>query len=160
MSFPYKIKYFDNVLLFNTFSESARKFIENLGPLFKRIADFHDDSSKANNSKSEKIRIVVLDSGIDRMDPKIRAAILDDRINSIQSKSFIGPSDDLQDTHGHGTHVTKLLLNTAQAAEIYIGKVFAEKTINDELMSGITEVRISPILASSSLQQFNITRHC
>lgn len=122
-------------------------------PLFDRIARFQEKSKEANNSNAEKIRIAVLDSGIDERDQKIRAAIFSKRIKKIQSKSFVGSSDeDLQDTHGHGTHVTKLLLDTAQAAEIYVGKVFTERNIKDEFMSGIAKVKFGSCSASASLQ--------
>lgn len=120
--------------------ESARKFLHNLKHLFGRIGDFHEDSHWANASEPKRIRVAVLDSGIDQKDPMILGAIREGRINRTESRDFVNPKDQsLQDAHGHGTHVTRLLLNVAQAAEIYIGRVFAKSTLNDELMNGIAE---------------------
>jgi hypothetical protein len=85
---------------------------------------------------------VVLDSGMDETDPRIRAAMKYERINRQRSKSFVGQPDQWQDTHGHGTHVTRLLLETAPASEIIMGKICTGKMINDEFMPRIAEVRL------------------
>lgn len=93
--------------------------------------------------KREKIRIAVLDSGVDDTNPKIRGAMRFNRINKLRSRSFVGRPDEwLQDTYGHGTHVTQLLLRTAPAAEIYVGKICAGKVINNEYMPGIAKVSL------------------
>jgi subtilisin family serine protease len=90
-----------------------------------------------------KIRICVLDSGVDDADSAINRAIRYERINVARSKTFVSPTDDWQkDTHGHGTHVTSLLLKAAPAAEIYVGKICTSKIINDEFMPGIAKVGV------------------
>lgn len=79
----------------------------------------------------------MLDSGIDQNDQKIRKADLVGRIK--EGKSWI-KSPYNQDAYGHGTHVTRLLLETAPAADIYIAKICNDKLINNEFMQGIAEV--------------------
>lgn len=85
-----------------------------------------------------KIRIAVLDSGIDERDPTIRGALASLRIKKM--KNFVGESTSCEDTYGHGTHVTKLLLRTARAAEIYVAKICNSKLINHDFMEGIAKV--------------------
>ena len=119
---------------------SAAKFLEDLKPFFDKISKLRKPISLTNSLVHEKIRIVVLDSGVDDTDPKIRFAIKFKRINENKSKSFVGRPHEWQDTHGHGTHVTRLLLETAPAAEIYVGKICTGKMINDKCLPGIAQV--------------------
>jgi len=119
---------------------SASSFLNDLDHFFRKIKTLRNDISLAQYPAHEKIRITVLDSGVDDTDPMIRPAIKFGRI-STHSKSFVGRPDEWQqDTYGHGTHVTQLLLKTAPAAEIYVGKICTGKVINDEFMPGIAKV--------------------
>jgi hypothetical protein len=133
---------------------SASSFLNDLDPFFRKIKTLHGDViSLAQHPIRERIRIAVLDSGVDDTDSMIRAAIKFGRINTQRSKSFVGRPDEWQqDTHGHGTHATQLLLKTAPAAEIYIGKICTGKVINDEFMPGIAKVGLplSPLLVIST----------
>lgn len=94
--------------------------------------------------RQDRIRIAVLDSGVDETDTKIRSAIKFGRINVGGSKSFVGRSDQWQDSHGHGTHIVRILLETAPRAEIFVGKICTGKMINDEFMPGIAKVSYFP----------------
>ncbi|SPN98624.1 uncharacterized protein DNG_01669 [Cephalotrichum gorgonifer] len=115
---------------------SAQKFLNNLEPFFREIMCLRNpQDSLANLSDHERIRIAVLDSGVDHEDPMIRVAAQTKRIKV--RKSFI--SQDWQDYYGHGTHVTRLLLKTAPSAEIYVGKICDNKVMNEESMSGIAK---------------------
>lgn len=80
----------------------------------------------------------MLDSGVDRNDPKIKNAQRYGRIKG--GSSWVGSSYD-QDNYGHGTHVARFLLETAPAAELYIAKICDNKFINGEFMPGIVKVR-------------------
>jgi hypothetical protein len=96
-----------------------------------------------------KIRIAVIDSGVNESDPMIRGAIRSGRIAEL--KSWVGDSGQYlagqkdqasyHDIYGHGTHITRLLLEAAPEAKIYVAKICHKKTINDEFMSGIAKVR-------------------
>lgn len=96
----------------------------------------------------ERIRIVVLDSGVDAGDDVIRGAIKQKRI--VARKSWVGNDEDHHDTYGHGTHVVRLLRKTAPTADIYVGKICNGKYINDEFMPGIAKVGYSCLLQPCS----------
>jgi hypothetical protein len=130
------------------YSIAGERFIADLKPFFDTIRNLHITSTIGLTQlhSKEKVRIVVLDSGVDLNDSKIKFAIKFGRIND-RSRSFVGRPEDLQDTHGHGTHIAKLLLETAPCAEIFIGKICTGKMINDEFMPGIAEVSPASSLA-------------
>jgi len=94
--------------------------------------------------RQRKIRIAIIDSGLDKKNSHIRG------VNSSQrpgegsrikgSRSWIGGENDVLDTFGHGTVVAYLLLKIAPAAEIYIARVSEGKTIPKENVGYIAEV--------------------
>ncbi|RYP66887.1 hypothetical protein DL771_007544 [Monosporascus sp. 5C6A] len=83
----------------------------------------------------EKIRIAVLDTGIDPTDTMIKPAML--RIKD--KRSWVGSPENCVDNYGHGTHVTRLLIKMAPAAEIYVAKITDNKNVDPEDMSRIAE---------------------
>lgn len=111
-----------------------------LQPFLRMIHSVRESVKPCEPIKKE-IRIAVLDSGIDDHQPHMRSAIATSRINFRLSKSFVGDPDSWQeDSYGHGTHVTQLLLKTAPAAEIVIIKICTDKIIDAEGMPRIAEV--------------------
>lgn len=86
----------------------------------------------------EKIRIAVLDTGIDPTDMMIKPAM--SRI--IDKRSWVGSPESYMDKYGHGTHVTRLLLKMAPAAEIYVAKITDNKSVDPQDMSRIAEVSL------------------
>jgi hypothetical protein len=86
----------------------------------------------------EKIRIAVLDTGIDLTDMMIKPAM--SRI--IDKRSWVGSPESYLDNYGHGTHVARLLLKMAPAAEIFVAKITDDKNIDPENMSRIAEVSL------------------
>ncbi|KAJ2981443.1 hypothetical protein NUW58_g6689 [Xylaria curta] len=85
----------------------------------------------------DRIRVAILDTGVDVKDIMIKGA-LGSRIKD--RRSFVGPSPSNRiDTYGHGTHVARLLLKMAPAAEIYIAKISEGKNLDNSRMSSITE---------------------
>lgn len=104
------------------------------------------DENISLTNPTQKIRIAVLDSGIRDTDTILRTAIRSGLINPSKSRSFVSqrPEDWREDTHGHGTHVTRLLLQTARASEVYVGKICRGKMIDEEFMSGIAKVCLHP----------------
>lgn len=135
-------------LITEQYRDSATSFFSGLNPFFQEIQNLRNYAvSLIQNPTHDRIRIAVLDSGVDDMDSKIRYAMRFGRINTQKSKSFVGkPNEWQQDTYGHGTHVTQLLLKTAPAAEIYVGKICTTKVLSDDLIPGIERVRSSFIL--------------
>ncbi|KAH7218860.1 hypothetical protein DER44DRAFT_846810 [Fusarium oxysporum] len=83
------------------------------------------------------IRIAILDSGIDSSDKQIKAAL---RSRICATRSWVGSSiDDHRDTYGHGTHVAKLLLKMALAANIYVARICEGKHLGWNQMSQIAQ---------------------
>ena len=79
--------------------------------------------------KDKRVRVAILDTGVDFTHPIISAAR---KNKSIASQCFPGsagtlPSpnslDTLGDAHGHGTHGASVLLQTAPNASLYIARV-------------------------------------
>lgn len=135
------------------YRSSATRFLNELGPFFNRIKALPPPLYTIGSSQNtiEKIRIAVLDSGVDGSGTSaiIRSAIKHGRINLNRSKSFVvdsRPIDWQVDSHGHGTHVARLLLQTAPAAEICVAKICIGKVINNEFMPGIAQVSFSPLI--------------
>ncbi|KAI9654675.1 MAG: hypothetical protein M1821_005882 [Bathelium mastoideum] len=73
------------------------------------------------------VRVAIIDSGVDESDQMISGAINKKRI--IEQKDWTGSGRD--DTHGHGTHVARLLLDLAPNAELYIAKISESKCLSD-----------------------------
>ena len=111
--------------------------MQELDPFLKPILYSRDPRSPSSQSR-ERIKIAVLDSGVDEDDGVIRGAIKTKRI--VARKSWVGNDEDHHDTYGHGTHVVRLLRKTAPTADIYVAKICNGKFINDEFMPGIAEV--------------------
>ncbi|KAF6816890.1 hypothetical protein CMUS01_12193 [Colletotrichum musicola] len=123
---------------------SATRFLEELAPLFNGIKGLSLRPYTMGSPKNfgEKIRIAVLDSGVDSRNALIRPAITHGRINQNMSRSFVfygSPADWQVDSYGHGTHIVQLLLKTAPVAEICVAKICSRKTINEGLLPGIAE---------------------
>lgn len=77
---------------------------------------------------SRRIKIAVLDTGIDESDKQIKAARISKKRPIREMISFVGGST--EDTYGHGTHVAALLMKVAPEADIYVAKVAQEKKFN------------------------------
>lgn len=122
----------------------SNKFRKNLKSFFKYIGEI-GQLEPTWEDELPRIRIAVLDSGVDDGESEINQAIKYGQINKKRSKTFIQKPGDTEeswrtDTYGHGTKVTQLLLETAPAAEIFVCKISTGKVINQEYMPGIAEV--------------------
>lgn len=75
-----------------------------------------------------RVRIAVLDTGVDQSHELVNAAVKRQRI--VKCRSFIDGSTgkDVVDTDGHGTHITVLLNKVAPDADIYVAKVFEKRS--------------------------------
>ena len=85
--------------------------------------------SSAETSPFPKIRIAVLDTGIDP------TAIPTGRMVATWSLTEIQ-----EDINGHGTHVARLLLRTAPAAEIFVAKISDNTSLYSKDISQIAHV--------------------
>lgn len=65
------------------------------------------------------MRIAILDTGVDAS----HEAIARQRTQLRDVRSFVQGSDETDDTHGHGTHGTALMLRLVPRARIYVGRI-------------------------------------
>jgi hypothetical protein len=63
-----------------------------------------------------------------------------DRI--VDYKGFAGDAKDVQDKNGHGTHVAKILITNAPAADFYIAKVSNNTKVPATQLAQVAEVCI------------------
>ncbi|KAH7159147.1 peptidase S8/S53 domain-containing protein, partial [Fusarium sp. MPI-SDFR-AT-0072] len=120
--------------------QESKKFLNNLWPLFRYIKHIRPLKPQIAQKQHPRIRIAVLDSGVNEGISLICQAIKTNHINSLKSKSFVGrESNWRQDSDGHGSHIVQLLLKVAPMAEIYVGKICTGKTIEPGYMKGIAE---------------------
>ena len=79
----------------------------------------------SNHFETSRVKIAVLDTGIDWSDSYIRGA--KDRIEGWKNWTDDRQDQDIKqqvyDSSGHGTHVAALLLKTAPEAKIYVSRV-------------------------------------
>ena len=67
-----------------------------------------------------RVRVAILDTGID---PTVDGIKLPFNRGHVHYKNFASGHDFAQDTHGHGTAVTSLLLKVAPNADVYVARV-------------------------------------
>jgi hypothetical protein len=124
-------------------------FIGNIGALRQNAAPIGLAERLNGKQTPQHIRIAVLDTGVDPMDVMIKAA----KSRIIDKRSWVGSPDSCDDTYGHGTHVARLLLSMAPAAQIFVAKITDNKHVHPSEMSNIGEVSFpyrQGSLASSS----------
>ncbi|KAF4944318.1 hypothetical protein FGADI_12772 [Fusarium gaditjirri] len=118
--------------------DESKEFLNRLSPLFRYIKGLR--KSHIAQKHHPRIRIAVLDFGVDMGIQLISQAIKTHHINGSKSKSFVGPEGSWQqDSHGHGSHMAQPLIKTAPTAEIYILKICTGKTVEPGYMKGIAE---------------------
>lgn len=72
--------------------------------------------------KEKRIKIAILDTGIDLTHPLFQKHLSDGQFPD--SRDFVENRQNIIDTCGHGTHTAHLLLKTAPNASIYVARVF------------------------------------
>jgi len=89
------------------------------------LEDLNDRIDYSPKFEASRVKIAVLDTGIDFEDSFIRGA--KDRIqgykNWADDRKDLDDRQQVYDASGHGTHVTALLLKTAPEADVYVARV-------------------------------------
>lgn len=67
-----------------------------------------------------RVRVAILDTGVDPIAIGIREALNNGQLHY---RNFANGHDSAQDTHGHGTAVTSLLLRVAPNVDVYVARV-------------------------------------
>lgn len=93
---------------------------------FLSLADKFYTGHISDLSNERKIRIAILDTGIDESNTFFRGVLCtrrerDDPVK--EKKSFVGAPNECGDTFGHGTNVAHLILKIAPEADLYIAKI-------------------------------------
>ncbi|KPM41849.1 hypothetical protein AK830_g4744 [Neonectria ditissima] len=83
-----------------------------------------------SKTPSRRVRICVIDTGIDLMHPGVRGGMAGQRLKELKSWKN-GPTD-MTDNYGHGTHVADIIFRTAPEAEIYVAKIADAKYLPEE----------------------------
>ncbi|KAJ4209539.1 hypothetical protein NW759_013395 [Fusarium solani] len=108
---------------------------EHLNALINSMGEYI--KPRANGAPNEKpIKVAIIDSGMDADDNWIRAAKT--RIRDKRNWTG-GQVDNCADECGHGTHITRLILKIAPAAEIYIAKVSKRRKLDPEVPGQVAQ---------------------
>jgi hypothetical protein len=103
------------------------------------FSDVHPIVAARRRTSAEKIRVAVLDSGVDMSHPLLAPHL--SRIREV--KDWTGqPGDRVS----HGTFVAALVLSVAPNAEIYVAKVFESTHGTAHTKRYVSEVSISVCL--------------
>ena len=91
----------------------------------------HPVIQENRKTNQKRVRVAVLDTGVDATHPEIELALSEKRI--ALHRGFPESLDALNDRHGHGTHGATVLMKTAPDAVIYIARmVDDEGKISDD----------------------------
>ena len=121
------------------------------------MGEFHKYLGMNEYVGSRRVKIAILDTGVDWGHSGIKTAVDNERMKknkqsnrrrpSIKQKddnwckNWVGPDkDDVYDSDGHGTHVADLIHRTAPGAEIYVARVFKERSFGLSSAKAIAEV--------------------
>lgn len=104
---------------------------------------FIDASRKEPDADHPRIKIAILDTGLDLSHPDISQAHEEGRLHVYD---FIENSTTIKDESGHGTHCTSLLLKYAPNAEVFVGRVFRTTKADDSSCDILTKVKLTPFM--------------
>lgn len=96
-----------------------------------------DASRKDPDDLCPRVRIAVLDTGLDISHPDIAREYSDGRI---KYHDFLKNSERIEDNDGHGTHCTSVVARLAPNAEIYVGRVLLKSQAEGNSPTTLTKV--------------------
>jgi subtilisin family serine protease len=98
-----------------------------------RLVDLRDPAI----SENQRVKIAILDSGIDLAQNSLEMYNTDPEI---QYRSWVDNSPEWKDEVGHGTHLAVLLRKIAPNAIVHVGRVFKKRPTKGSVTS-IAQVR-------------------
>ena len=96
-----------------------------------------DACRKEPDEASPRVRIAILDTGLDLSHPYMTAIYDDGRL---QYYDFVDNSACIKDLDGHGTHCTSILAKLAPNAEIFVARVFRKSWADNSSVAIVTKV--------------------
>jgi len=127
--------------------KNASNFIEQTQSFRKMIEELSDNLTIPVWApwRADKIRIAIIDTGIDDEDDNLiefcrESGRIKDSCGFINDPNSKPDTEDYKDVNGHGTHVARLILEMAPAAELYIAKVSNDTSIQPTDLHRITRV--------------------
>src|ERR1700761_3970558 len=90
----------------------------------RNTVEYAPDRDKDCPKSKRRVRIAILDTGIDMEHPEIKARKSRIQDTFCQIKGLENKAD--EDTSGHGTCCTLLLMQIAPEADIYVARVFQD----------------------------------
>ena len=124
--------------------------IERAAVFFQLLEEFHESYSRivldrASDSRVEsprRIRVAIIDTGIDFRHPGIQEAKAMGRVKEEWCYSWVGSIDDINDEDDglHGTNCAYILHQAAPEAEIYVEKVFRSTSFRSYQGQNIAKV--------------------
>ena len=105
---------------------------------YNKVLDIAGRTSPSRPERPEdRIKVAILDTGVDTSHDKLKPFW---RRQQIIYQDFVGPGPGIpQDEHGHGTHVTSILLDVVKNANVYVGRITKDgKTFNSERVEKVS----------------------
>ncbi|KAF5549964.1 subtilisin [Fusarium napiforme] len=110
-------------------------------PLMQRFLQRHilrgAGIENATDYLSARVKVAVIDTGLTCADDDHVLFAARGRIH--RGRSFVGEETDWSDIHGHGTHVTKLLLRHAPECEVFIAKISNTRAFSESRVGQLAE---------------------
>jgi subtilisin family serine protease len=101
---------------------------------FERLVDA---SRKEPDAAHPRVKVAILDTGLDLSHRDIRKAQEQGRL---KFKDFVKKSDNIKDDDGHGTHCTSLVLKYAPNTEVFAARVFRKSQADGDSCRILTKV--------------------
>ena len=128
---------------------------------FQLLEDFHESYARivvdrATDSGVEsprRIRVAIIDTGIDFGHPGIQEAKELGRVKEEWCYSWVGSKDDVKDEDDrlHGTNCAYILHKAAPEAEIYVEKVFQGTNFRSYQAQNIAKVRSTTLHSDGTI---------
>lgn len=114
----------------------STEFFEKMNDFFQQCETYkeHYESTHGRKLPEPKIRVAVLDTGINREHANIRQGFQKgiNRMSPDRCYSWVGNPADIHDTSNHGTNVADVLRRIAPFAEVCVAKIFKDDAFDIE----------------------------